>query len=126
MFGAVKILRKANFSHLLPPSHSAPRVVLSILLNTITSSIFSFTLTRRKYAHTQNVLTFIIYIYCIFLQNSMLLGDCVQNLLPFWDERCTKNKSLLSRENMIVLGHGSLHLCSLHFAILEGACLGKF
>ena len=36
-------------------------------------------LPSRKYAHTQNFLTFIIYIYGIFLQNFMRLGDCVQN-----------------------------------------------
>ena len=48
-------------------------------------SIFSLIRSRRKYAHTQNFLTFIIYIYGIFLQNFMLLGDCVQNLWTFWD-----------------------------------------
>ena len=35
-------------------------------------------LPRRKYAHTQNILTFIIYIYGMFFQNFMLLGDRVQ------------------------------------------------
>ena len=48
-------------------------------------SIFSLILSRRKYAHTQNFLTFNIYIYDIFWQNFMHVGGCVQNLWPFWD-----------------------------------------
>ena len=48
-------------------------------------SIFSSILPRRKFAHTQNFLTFIIYIYGIVLQNFMVLGDCVQNFWPFFD-----------------------------------------
>ena len=46
-------------------------------------SILYSILWRHKYAHSQNFLTFDIYIYGIFLQNFMLVGGCVQNLWPF-------------------------------------------
>ena len=47
--------------------------------------IISSILSRRIYEHTQNLLTFNIYIYGSFLQNFMGLGGCVQNLWTFWN-----------------------------------------
>ena len=59
-------------------------------------SIFSSTLPKHKYGHTQNFLTFNIYIYGTLLQNFMVLGGCVQQFMAIsgWSF-AMKNPNLL-------------------------------